>query len=318
VLVESGPVRPRRRVGRLPFFLVLLSWSLFLPGRALAQQVNITPEFSVTPSSDTTPWIFQMAIGVAALGVLIFLFVLTGYIRFAPRFFGRERAATVPPGARPRLLATTSGRPPGSAVETVPGLTGTAAATRVAPEPRRESPVAERAAAPTEVAAQKVTERPTAPPAAEQAVQEDAAGQAEAAAPELRPSAKTREETGDAEAPAAPEATAEASRGPAPSGETPAGEPTVAEGPAPTAVPAGQSTAAEASTPAVASAGGTSTAERSPAPAAAAGPSGAGGMDQETFDRVLTEQLGKGVDKRVAEGRARAAAVVAARRKAQS
>jgi hypothetical protein len=40
-------------------------------------------------------------------------------------------------------------------------------------------------------------------------------------------------------------------------------------------------------------------------------------MDQETFDRVLQEQLDKGVDRRVAEGRARAAAVVAARKKAQ-
>ena len=32
-------------------------------------------------------------------------------------------------------------------------------------------------------------------------------------------------------------------------------------------------------------------------------------LDQETFDRVLAEELGKGTDRRVAEGRARAAAV---------
>jgi hypothetical protein len=32
-------------------------------------------------------------------------------------------------------------------------------------------------------------------------------------------------------------------------------------------------------------------------------------LDQETFDRVLAEELGKGVDRRVAEGRARSAAV---------
>jgi hypothetical protein len=38
-------------------------------------------------------------------------------------------------------------------------------------------------------------------------------------------------------------------------------------------------------------------------------------LDQETFDRVLAEELGKGVDRRVAEGRARAAAVRAARSK---
>jgi hypothetical protein len=37
--------------------------------------------------------------------------------------------------------------------------------------------------------------------------------------------------------------------------------------------------------------------------------------DQETFDRVLAEQLAKGTDRRVAEGRAKAAALKAAREK---
>src|SRR6266516_4402446 len=36
-------------------------------------------------------------------------------------------------------------------------------------------------------------------------------------------------------------------------------------------------------------------------------------QDQETFDRVLAEELGKGTDRRVAEGRARSAAVRAYR-----
>jgi len=39
--------------------------------------------------------------------------------------------------------------------------------------------------------------------------------------------------------------------------------------------------------------------------------------DQETLDRVLQEELAKGTDRRVAEGRARAAAIRAARRKAE-
>jgi hypothetical protein len=52
------------------------------------------------------------------------------------------------------------------------------------------------------------------------------------------------------------------------------------------------------------------------APAASASAGGHGEQDQETFDRVLQEQLDKGVDRRVAEGRARAAAVRAAREKA--
>jgi hypothetical protein len=54
-------------------------------------------------------------------------------------------------------------------------------------------------------------------------------------------------------------------------------------------------------------------------PAAPAASTSAGGkveQDQETFDRVLQEQLDKGVDRRVAEGRAKAAAVRAAREKA--
>jgi hypothetical protein len=38
--------------------------------------------------------------------------------------------------------------------------------------------------------------------------------------------------------------------------------------------------------------------------------------DQETLDRVLAEELAKGTDRRVAEGRARAAGIRAARKKA--
>lgn len=53
-----------------------------------------------------------------------------------------------------------------------------------------------------------------------------------------------------------------------------------------------------------------------PAASAAAAAGGHVEPDQETFDRVLQEQLDKGVDRRVAEGRAKAAAVRAAREKA--
>ncbi len=53
-------------------------------------------------------------------------------------------------------------------------------------------------------------------------------------------------------------------------------------------------------------------AESAPAPAS----HGSAEQDQETYDRVLAEQLSKGVDRRVAEGRAKSAAVVAARKKA--
>jgi hypothetical protein len=39
-------------------------------------------------------------------------------------------------------------------------------------------------------------------------------------------------------------------------------------------------------------------------------------MDQETYERVLAELLDKGTDRRVAEGQARRAGMIAARTKA--
>jgi hypothetical protein len=180
-------------------------------GAVLAQLVEITPNTQVTPSSSMTPWIIQMAIGAAILGALIVVGMGSGYLRFAPKFFGREGAPKPPPGTRPPLLTRQAPRPaPAQAAPAVPARTAT---------------VEERPAPPEEVPA------PT-PPAEQPA----------------------------AAAEAAPSATA-------------------------------------------------------PAPAPAA--SHSADLDQETFDRVLQEQLDKGMDRRVAEGRARAAAVVAARKKAQ-
>ncbi len=40
-------------------------------------------------------------------------------------------------------------------------------------------------------------------------------------------------------------------------------------------------------------------------------------LDQETFDKTLAELLEKGTDRRVAEGQARRAAMIAARKKAE-
>ena len=57
-----------------------------------------------------------------------------------------------------------------------------------------------------------------------------------------------------------------------------------------------------------------------PADAPAAAPPAAHAdvsLDQETFDRVLAELLEKGTDRRVAEGQARRAAMIAARKKAE-
>jgi hypothetical protein len=230
---------------------------VLFPHSALAQEVEVTPNFSVTPTKNVTQWVYQMAVLTLILGAIVVLGILVSYLRFAPRFFGREeRAPKPPPGARPPMLARPATRtPPAAATRPqVSASTATATATATA-----------------------VAERPTAGPEGEPAVQADAVGEAEAAAPEPRPTAKTSEEVA-----------------------APAEQPAEAEVAAPAEQPAQAAAAAPAQAPAQ-------------APAAGA----ASSLDQETYDRVLGEQLEKGVDKRVAEGRARAAAVVAARKKAQ-
>ena len=96
---------------------------------------------------------------------------------------------------------------------------------------------------------------------------------------------------------------------PAPAGAAKTEVSAAAEGaPAAQAAPAGAQPEAAAPSPA--------------APAAPAAPAEARPVpehvepDQETYDRVLGEEMAKGTDRRVAEGRAKAAAVRAARKKA--
>jgi NADH-quinone oxidoreductase subunit I len=93
------------------------------------------------------------------------------------------------------------------------------------------------------------------------------------------------------------------SAGPAPAAAPPAGAP-VAVG-----APAGAA-AAPAEAPAAGSAA-------APVPAPAPAEHAEVALDQETFERVLAELLEQGIDRRVAEGRARRAAMVAARTKAE-
>jgi hypothetical protein len=100
---------------------------------------------------------------------------------------------------------------------------------------------------------------------------------------------------------------------PAPAVAAPAPPPAAAPPTAP--APAAGAPAAEASPPAEAA----SSAEAAPA-APAAAPAAAHAdvsLDQETFDRVLAELLEKGTDRRVAEGQARRAAMIAARKRAE-
>jgi hypothetical protein len=119
-------------------------------------------------------------------------------------------------------------------------------------------------------------------------------------------------------------AAAPATAAPAPA---PAAAPTPA--PAPAAAPPASPAPAATPTPTEAPAAGPAAAEAAPAaapaaaeaaPAAAPAPAAEHkdvALDQETFDRVLAELLEKGTDRRVAEGQARRAAMIAARKKAE-
>ena len=101
---------------------------------------------------------------------------------------------------------------------------------------------------------------------------------------------------------AAPEAAAAPASAPAPT--APAAAAPAAAAPAPAAAPA------EAAAPAA-------PADAPPAaPAAAPAPHVEVTMDQEVFEKTLQELLDKGTDKRVAEGQARRAGMIAARKKA--
>jgi NADH-quinone oxidoreductase subunit I len=99
------------------------------------------------------------------------------------------------------------------------------------------------------------------------------------------------------------------SAGPAPAAAS------TAAGPLPVAAPV--AAAAPAPSAATAPAAEAAPAEAVAAPAAAPVEHADVALDQETFDRVLAELLEQGTDRRVAEGRARRAAMVAARTKAE-
>jgi hypothetical protein len=281
VLLEFGLVRVPHRNRRLLALTAAFAWALvLLVGRAHAQVVEITPLPTESPSAELAPgtqWVYWMAIGAGVIVVLVLLAMAAGYMRFAPKFFGREeKPKAMPPGMRPPTLVRQAAQirytPPPASERAVQGAqaqarTATAVAERPAAAPSaaaEAAPAAEAASTAQTTETTETTETTTAPPEGEPAAEAEAPpAQAEA------PPAQAEAPPAQAEAP-----------------------PAQAEAPPAQAQPA--------------------TAQ--PAPAS----QGAGGeMDQETFDRVLKEQIDRGVDRRVAEGRARAAAVVAARKKSQ-
>jgi hypothetical protein len=88
----------------------------------------------------------------------------------------------------------------------------------------------------------------------------------------------------------------------------------VVSAPAPAAVASAHAPAAPAATPA---AEAPAAASSPPPPPAAPAPRPEVALDQEVFDAKLAELLAAGTDRRVAEGQARRAGMIAARKKAQ-
>jgi hypothetical protein len=90
------------------------------------------------------------------------------------------------------------------------------------------------------------------------------------------------------------------------------------------AAPAAEAAAAAPAAPAEAPSQAPAAEEPAPAPPAAAAPAAPAAaephpdvsLDQETFDKTLEELLAQGTDRRIAEGKARRAAMIAARKKA--
>ena len=139
--------------------------------------------------------------------------------------------------------------------------------------------------------------------------------------PQLEVGAEPIQEEAPPESAAEVEAPAEVGVPPLTAGVPPASPPapspaTAAQAAAPSPPEAPAPPAAAAATPQASAA----TAPAPAAPPATAPPAGERHEvepDQETLDRVLAEELAKGTDRRVAEGRARAAAIRAARKKAE-
>ncbi|HEY7661070.1 MAG TPA: hypothetical protein VIC58_10780 [Actinomycetota bacterium] len=198
---------------------------------------QVSPNPTVTPTLNDGGWVYNAAMLLWVLGILLAIAVVFAYMRYAPRFQTDEEG---------RKTVKVPRRQPGKEVRRPVTVTGVPMVVQ--------------------------------PPVVAAPAQVPAAVAAPAAAP----------------APAAPAAPAAAA--PAP---TPAAAPAPAA--AATPAPAAPAEAAPAAAPA-------------PAPAAEHKEVT---LDQATFDRVLAELLEKGTDRRVAEGQAKRAAMIAARKQAE-
>lgn len=331
--------------------LAVLAALLSVPGIAAAQE---TPTPAVTPEEvrGWTFYLFALPIALATVGVVAMIGVL--YFRYSTRFFGREE----PPapvrrrrpqfaGVAPRVeqVGAASTTPPaapaaevGTAAEQVPQSRPAETAAEAAPAPAKEEP----APAKEEPAPAKPEPAPSRP-AAEHVEPDQATYERELKA-QLDKGVDRRVAEGRAKAAAVRAARAGAPSAAAPETAAPAGEsaatpetaaPAVEKEEAETATEAGKDEAPAAKEPEVpppaAPDAEADQAEEAPtkvkaprpepsAPAATEGPPAKvpPGADEETFTRILEEQLAKGLARPIAESRARAAAVKAAREKADA
>jgi hypothetical protein len=176
----------------------------------LAQTFLSPPGPSNTPVLNNGGWVFQMAILLVAIGILIALVVVLGYMRFAPRFQREEgvrpvRAPRIQPGREaPRRPVRITGAPvvvaAPQAAQQVPAAVGAPApAGAAAPAPAQVAPGPAPAAAPAPAAPPPApaAPAPAAPPAAAPAA-EPSPAQAPAA-PSAAPTAEHKEVTLDQE-----------------------------------------------------------------------------------------------------------------------
>ena len=231
----------------LPASIALALVSLAVTAATAGAQTPVDP--AVAPVENDGGWVYWLAIALAALGVVVVIFLVIQYMRYAPRFAKDEEGLKVVRADRVRV---------GHEL------------------PRRNVDLSQ--AAPIVVA-------PPAVPAPAAALTSAAPSAGSAAA-----------------APAPAVQAAASSAAPAPAAQAPAAQAPAAQAPAAQA-PAAQAPAQAAATP---------------APAVAPVPEDRPEvtMDQEAYEAALQELLDAGTDRRIAEGRARRAGMIAARKKA--
>lgn len=314
--------------------LLVLVALLSMPVAVLAQE---TPTPAVTPE-EVRSWTFYLfAIPVALLTVGVVALIGLFYFRYSTRFFAREEPPATPVRRRRPQFAGVTAAP---RVEQVAAASTTPPAAPAAEVRTAAEQIPETRPAETETAAEPATAEPApqaapaepAPPRpAAEHVEPDQETYERELKTQLDKGVDRRVAEGRAKAAAIRAARAGGGTSVAPEAPSPQVEATEAEA----ATEAGKDEAPEAKEPEVQPPtppeAEAAPAEEAPATVKAPRPEPSPpaaeeaqpakvppGADEETFTRVLEEQLAKGLARPIAESRARAAAVKAAREKADA